>query len=397
MGTMFATCDPSAVWRDILPASRIVIVGMCSLAIAMGIGRFAYTPLLPMMQNDGLLSILGGGLLASVHFVGYWLGAVYADKLPYSPKSTLQLSLIAVGVSTLGMGLTENFVVWSILRWLAGLCSAFTLVLVSNFYIKHLAEIDHADKHGWVFSGVGAGIVVAGLGTLALMIYQIDSSTSWLIFGMLSLLAAIVVSIHIGTEIPDTRSVATKDNSGRSSLIWSIIIPYGALGIGYVIPATYLPVMARDVIPSPLVFGWAWPIFGVTAFLSTLLASRLQRTFSVRQIWITSQFIMAFGLLLPVLYPHIATIITAGISVGGTFMIITMMGMKEAHRIAPANDIMRHLVAMTVAFASGQIIGPVFASWIYALSQSFSASLVFASVILAATALALGTKSGNKE
>jgi MFS family permease len=369
---------------------------MCSLAIAMGIGRFVYTPLLPLMQNDGLLSMAGGGLLASVHFLGYWLGAVYAAKLPYSPKSTLRLSLIAIGLSTLGMGLTEKFVVWSILRWLAGLCSAFTLVLVSNFYIKHLTEIDHAEKHGWVFSGVGAGIVVAGLGTLALMVYRIDSSTSWVIFGLLSLLAAFVVSINIGTEISDTRPVATKSKSDRTSLIWSIIIPYGALGIGYVIPATYLPIMARDIIPSPLIFGWAWPIFGATAFLSTLLASRLHRSYSIRQIWITSQCIMAVGLLLPALYPHIVTIIMAGISVGGTFMIITMMGMKEAHRIAPSHDIMRHLGAMTAAFASGQMIGPIFASWIYGLTQSFSAALVFASLMLAATALVLVAKSPNQ-
>lgn len=372
-----------------LPTSRIVIVGLSSLAIAMGIGRFAYTPLLPLMQNDGLLNISDGGLLASIHFLGYWIGAVYAAKLPFAPKSTLRFSLITISLCTLGMGLTDNFVVWSIFRLLAGICSAFTLVLVSNFYIKHLTEIDHAERHGWVFSGVGLGIVVVGLGTLALMIAQIGSLISWQIFGLLSLVAAIVVSINIGTEISDTRPVANNRKSDRTPLIWSIIIPYGALGIGYVIPATYLPIMARDIIPSPLVFGWAWPIFGATAFLSTLLASRLQRTFSIRQIWITSQITMAFGLLLPALYPHIATIIIAGISVGGTFMIITMMGMKEAHRIAPSHDIMRHLSAMTAAFACGQMIGPIFASWIYGLTQSFSASLVFASVILAATVLML--------
>ncbi len=363
----------------------------------MGIGRFAYTPLLPMMQNDGLVSIENGGLLASVHFLGYWLGAVYAAKLPYSPKSILRFSLLAIGISTLGMGVTDSFVIWSILRWLAGLCSAFTLVLVSNFYIKHLTEMDRADKHGMIFSGVGAGIVVAGLGTLALMIGKVDSSTSWLIFGVLSLVSALIVSFNIGTEISNTPPVRTKSKSARTPLIWSIIIPYGALGIGYIIPATYLPVMARDIVPSPMVFGWAWPIFGATAFLSTLVASRLQKIYSIRMIWVVSQIIMAIGLLLPALYPHIVTIILAGISVGGTFMIITMMGMKEVHRIAPSHDIMRHLGAMTAAFAGGQMIGPMFASWIYGLTQSFSTSLIFASLILVATLLALAAKSANEE
>jgi hypothetical protein len=54
---------------------RITLVGLVSLALAMGIGRFAFTPLLPMMREDGLVTIMEGGFLASVHFFGYWLGA----------------------------------------------------------------------------------------------------------------------------------------------------------------------------------------------------------------------------------------------------------------------------------------------------------------------------------
>jgi len=121
------------------PIFRITVVGLVSLAIAMGIGRFAFTPLLPLMQDDGLLTIADGGMLASVHFLGYWLGAVFVARLPYSPKATLRFSLIAIGISTIGMGLTNNFFIWMFLRWLCGVCSAFALVLVSNFYIKYLA------------------------------------------------------------------------------------------------------------------------------------------------------------------------------------------------------------------------------------------------------------------
>ncbi len=95
---------------------RITLVGFVSLALAMGIGRFAFTPLLPMMREDGLVSITDGGLLASVHFLGYWLGAVFATKIPFPPKMMLQLSLLAIGVSTVGMGVTDDFTVWLIFR-----------------------------------------------------------------------------------------------------------------------------------------------------------------------------------------------------------------------------------------------------------------------------------------
>ena len=123
-------------------------------------------------------------------------------------------------------------------------------------------------------------------------------------------------------------------------------------------PITHLPVMAREIVQSPAIFGWSWPVFGVAAFVSTLLVARLQRHVSNRRIWAASQIVMAVGLLLPVVHPHIITIIIAGICVGGTFMIITMAGIKEAHRIAPPHDVMRHIAVMTAAFATGQMIGP---------------------------------------
>ncbi len=368
---------------------RVVLVGLASLAIAMGIGRFAFTPLLPLMQDDGLASIADGGVLASVHFVGYWLGAVFAARLPFSPKTTLRFSLVVIGACTLGMGLVDSFPIWLGLRWLAGVCSAFTLVVVSSALIKHLASVGQTEKQGWVFAGVGAGIAIAGLGTLAIMAGQVSSSAGWQIFGAVTLVAAIVVCLSLGPEVTGIRHSVRKDSTQRSPFVWRLVIAYGAAGMGYIIPATYLPVMARDAIPSPLIFGWAWPVFGAAALLSTILASGLHKRYSNRQIWIASQIVMAAGLLLPVVHQHIVTIVIAGICVGGTFMIITMMGMKEVHRIIPAEDAVRHIAVMTAAFASGQMIGPVFAGSLYDVTQSFSPSLVLTSVVLIATAIPL--------
>ena len=376
---------------------RISVVGLVSLAIAMGIGRFAFTPLLPLMQDDGLVSINDGGILASVHFLGYWLGAVFATRLRYAPKFTLRLSLITIGICTLGMGVTDSLSIWLVLRWLSGVCSAFALVLVSNYYIKLLTDVGRAEMQGWVFSGVGAGITIAGLGVLAIMVSHIGSVLSWQIFGVVSLIAVFAVCTQMGSEIPDTRVDAQTRKSQQSPLMWSAVIAYGAAGIGYIIPATYLPIMAREIVQSPLIFGWTWPVFGAAAFVSTLLAAWLQRRFSNRQIWAASQIVMAVGLVLPVFAPHIATIIIAGVCVGGTFMIITMMGMMEAHRIAPPGDVMRHIAVMTASFATGQMIGPVFASSIYDLTGSFSASLLITSVVLVTTALTLVVSSAKQE
>ena len=376
---------------------RITLIGLVVLALAMGIGRFAFTPLLPMMRSDGLISISEGGFLTAVHFLGYWLGAVFATKIPCPPKKLLQLSLFGIGIGTVAMGVTDEFTVWSTGRFLTGVCSAWSLVLVSNYYLKYLANNDRVGVvlQGWIFSGVGAGIAIAGLSCLVFMLSQISSALSWQIMGGASLLVGGIICFNMGAEIPAQRPVNQHRESAHSPLDWRIIIAYGVMGMGYIIPATYLPVMAREIVQSPLIFGWSWPIFGAAAFVSTIFAAKLHRRYSNRQLWAISQVVMAVGLMLPVFYPNILTIFSAGLCVGGTFMIITMTGMKEAHRIAPAHDVIRHIAVMTASFATGQMIGPVFASTVYDLTQSFAFSLVSTSVALIITAMTLMNSSAQ--
>ncbi|MDA7947785.1 MAG: YbfB/YjiJ family MFS transporter [Hyphomicrobiaceae bacterium] len=369
---------------------RLALAGLTALTLAMGVGRFAFTPLLPMMESDGLLSVSQGGLLASVHFAGYWVGALLAARLSFSPAVILQLSLVAIALTTLGMGLSDDMTIWLALRFFAGVFSAFTLVLVSNHIVKRLQVGGRSDLQGWVFSGVGAGIAAVGLGVLALMADDADSMAAWQITGAVSLALAVLLCLQFQGKF--TSGDATSGPGGtpeRVPLAWRPILAYGALGVGYIIPATYLPVMARDVIDAPLIFGWSWPVFGLAAFISTPLAIRAERLFSNRQIWAVSQYAMAAGLLFPAFVSHISAIIIAGVCVGGTFMVITMAGMKEAHRIAAGADVQRHIAVMTAAFATGQMIAPAIAGWAYAAAQSFAAPLMLASAALALTAILL--------
>jgi len=376
------TVSPSPV---LISCLRIVSGGLVSLAIAMGIGRFVFTPLLPLMRDEGRVTIADAGLIASVHFLGYLLGALFAAHLTRSPRRTFQVSLMTIALATLGMGLTDNSVAWLTFRFLCGVCSALILVLISNYALKHLFERDQAHLQGWVFSGVGAGMAFAGLGTLALMAGGLDSTIGWLGFGLMSLAGALALSALIGGIMPKAAAAQPPRSTQRSRLIWRNILAYGAMGIGYVVPATYLPAMAREVIASPLVFGWSWPVFGFAAFLSTLVAARLNRTFDDRRIWAVSQLIMAFGVVVPAILPGIVPILIAALCVGGTFMTITMAGMKEAHRTAPENQVQRHIAAMTASFAFGQMVGPILAGWAYEATGSFSAPLVAAGIVLAVT------------
>ncbi len=368
---------------------RVALAGAAALALAMGIGRFVFTPLLPMMRADGLLTVSEGGLLASAHFLGYLMGAVSAAWITISPRGLMRFALIAIAGATFAMGLDPSPYIWLALRWLAGLCSAWVLVLAGNHYVKYLASGGHGELQSWLFAGVGAGIIIAGLGALALTVGGAGSAVAWQIFGTGSLGVAALLCWTMGPELPGRQERTVTRGSRAAPLDWTAITAYGAAGLGYIIPATYLPVMARETVSSPWIYGSIWPVFGVAAFVSTLLAARFHRRWSNRAVWSVSQLVMAAGLLLTAFHPHIVSFAIAGLCVGGTFMIITMAGIREAHRISPADTVATHIAALTAAFATGQMIGPGLAGVLYDLSGDFAGALVLTGVILAATSVLL--------
>lgn len=376
---------------------RLTTVGFVAFALAMGAGRFAYTPLLPMMREEGLLTVSDGSLVASIHFLGYWMGAIIAAKVPLAPRTLLRASVLICGAATLVMGWVESVAVIAALRWVVGVCSAWVLVLVGNFIVRTLAESGRSVCQGIVFSGVGGGIALVGLACLAFMVAGIDSATSWRIVGMVCLVVAAAVCFALGSEFPRTREPRAMRGRQRRPLVWPMLVGYGVAGMGYIVPATYLPLMARDIVSDPLIFGWSWPIFGLAAFASTLVAARFRRLYSDRSIWAACQLVMAGGIVLPVLFPHIVGVALSGLLVGGTFMIVTMAGMQEAHRVAPQADAIRHIASMTAAFATGQMVGPIFAGSVYAITESFDAILLASAAAVAATAAMLVFVPSPKE
>ncbi len=122
-------------------ALRIAFAGALALAVAMGIGRFAFTPILPMMQEDAGLSIIAGGWLASANYLGYLLGALAATVWPLRGNAALIGSLLGIAVVTFAMGLTGEFSIWVVLRFAAGVASALAFIAVTTRCMPALASV----------------------------------------------------------------------------------------------------------------------------------------------------------------------------------------------------------------------------------------------------------------
>jgi predicted MFS family arabinose efflux permease len=371
---------------------RVALAAMAALAVSQGIGRFAFTPILPMMQQDAGLSVSGGGWLASANYAGYLVGALWAVRLRLSARNVIRAALAVIVASTAAMALHGGFALWVALRALAGVASAWVLVFVSAWSLERIAALGGLSLCGVVYAGVGAGIVVAGVACLALMNLHAGSSAAWTVLGIIALAATTVIWPVFGTGGAAQAAPREERSALRGRDFWRLVICYGAYGFGYIIPATFLPVMAKAIVSDPMLFGWAWPVFGLAALTSTLLAQRARR--SLRGIWAASHFVMAAGVVMPLVLPGLAGIIVAALCVGGTFVVITQVGLQEARAVAGAHA--RSLIAaMTSAFALGQILGPVAVAVLAQATGAFSGALLLAAALLAVSGLAL-TPAGSR-
>ena len=384
--------ETATVPRGAHAPRTIALAGLAALAVAMGIGRFAFTPILPMMQQDVGLTVEGGGWLAAANYFGYLVGALSATLIRIPPRAAIRGGLASIGVTTLAMGLTSQFSTWVILRFAAGVASAWVLISVSAWALGRLAPLRRPLLNGAVFAGVGVGMTAAGLVCLALLFLRAHGADAWIALG-LAALATTAIAWRIVGAGDDLPPPAHGDARATRGVGWDaeavrLILCYGAFGFGYIIPATFVPAMARQAIGDPAIFGWAWPVFGVAAAASTFVGALAPRVGGNRRLWMISHLVMACAVVLPIAVPGIVGIILAAVGVGGTFMVATMAGMQEA-RLVRGVHATGLMAALTSAFALGQIAGPLLVSSLVGAGDGFRGPLALAAAVLVASAWAL--------
>ena len=355
-------------------------VGLLALASAMGIGRFSLTPILPLMQQDMGLTLAQGGWLATGNYLGYLAGALVCMAFTPRPVRAIRGGLICVAVLTVAMGLGHSPWLWLAFRFSAGVASAFVLVGVSAWAMPILARCNKGRWSGFVFAGVGIGIVFAGLVGLAAGLDAWGSRSTWIIMGVVAAGLALFLWWPLAANLVPADAVASR-MSGMPRRAFVAAACYGLFGYGYIIPATFLPALAREYIDNPAVFGWVWPVFGAAAALSTLAAARFGDRLAPRRLWRRAQWVLAAGVLAPVFSLNVVTLLTAAVCVGGTFMVITMAGIKDVLRVA-GPQASQGVGMMTAAFAVGQIAGPLTVSLLAGSSSTFRVASIIAALAL---------------
>nr|WP_323120942.1 YbfB/YjiJ family MFS transporter [Burkholderia alba] len=362
------------------------------MAVALGIGRFAFTPLLPLMLAGGELDIRHGGWLASANYAGYFVGAMTCARLAASPAGMVRAGLAATVLLTLAMGVACPFGVWALVRFVGGIVSAWTFVFASQWGLRRLAELDAPAWSGVIYTGPGFGIVVTGLIGSALAGQR--SALGWIGFAAVSaVLAAIVWRVFAepsprraaSAAPPPPSAVPGGARQARADACWLVLL-YGLPGFGYIITATFLPVIARAALPAgspwPDLF---WPMFGAALIVGALLGARLPVRWDNRALLACSCALQAAGVALGIVWPTASGFSLGSILIGLPFTAITLFAMREARRLhgERAAGLMGYA---TASYGIGQIAGPLIAAPLAAHSGSFAPALW-----LAVASLMIGT------
>lgn len=365
---------------------------MLALVVAMGIGRFVYTPILPMMIEEIGLSASQAGVIASSNFAGYLLGAVIAatSLLKGSRRVWMLAALSASAVTTILMAWTDGYLQFLLLRFAAGVFSAWVLVFASALIIGQLVAAGRARLSALHFAGVGAGIIAASLLTAVAAHTAGGWRGAWLYNGAFALILAGCVACLVD-ESGETAMSAKTRGDGHRTIIW-LLAAYGLFGFGYVITATFIIQIVRALNYSLAIETWIWVLVGAAAVLSVWFWDNIANRVGNCRAFAMACICESIGVAASVLLANIAGLVFASLLLGGTFMGITALGLAEAHNRCKG-DLRHALAMMTAVFGIGQIAGPVAAGYMHDISGSFLLPSLLASGALLAAAMLVHIRS----
>jgi predicted MFS family arabinose efflux permease len=354
--------------------------GAAGLGAAMGLGRFAYTPILPLMTAQAALTPQAAGALATANYVGYLAGALAGTASPRLARSTVawRSSLVVLVLTLAAMPLAPNPIGWILLRSVAGFASAVVFVIAVN------SMMDHLPPHlpGWGFGGVGLGIALSGALVLAMPATARWQGAWWSAATLAAVLGAGAWTMRGGTRPRADTPAAEPQRSGHR---WFAVlfVSYSLEGVGYIIAGTFLVAAIRASSPGWLGNG-AWLVVGVAAVPSAALWAWLCARWSHPSLLAGALLLQAFGIALPALAPGTVTAIIGAILFGATFIGVSTMALAAGRLLGFAGAV----ALLTSGYSVGQIIGPVVVTPL--LHQGYSHALLAAALIVLLAAMVAG-------
>ena len=360
----------------------LILTGIAALTIAVGIGRFSYTPILPYMISELNLTTTEAGLIASSNYLGYLLGSLIPifPQFPKNIRSIFIYSIFISIISLFAMGLTNTFEVFILIRFIHGIFSAFVLILGTSLIVSHVQKKGKIFLGTAHFSGVGLGMALSAIVVSYLGFLNFTWDELWFSIGIL----AIMLSFQIikFTPIQKAEVKYNLKSKNKTNLGFSLItISYGLYGFGYVAFGTFISTMSRLTPGLEKTEPYVWFVVGVTGIPSVFFwnwfGSKIGNDIGL----FLANLILGLGVLFSVLINNEFGIFISCILFGLSFVPITSMCLLEGQKRFSGSFIISTAI-LTFSFSIGQMIGPYLSGLLTDYYGSFFFSMIISGIVL---------------
>lgn len=373
---------------------RVLYSGILGLLLFLGVARFSYTPLLPLMREQAGLGVAAGGWLAAANYAGYLSGALLAANInDLGLKDRLyRIGMLLAVATTILMGLSDNVWVWAVSRFLAGLSTAAGMLLGSGLIMNWLMRHQHRPELGIHFSGIGLSIAGCSL-AVAGMSEWFDWQMQWFVLSAIGALL-VIPAWHWLPRPPPTAAGAPAqhmaDNPPSAAVFRLLMAAYFCAGVGYVVSATFM-VAIVNALPNMAGKGnWVFLVAGLAAAPACIAWDLIARRTGQVTALILAGLLQAVGILLPVLGGTLLAALAGAVLFGGTFAGMVSLVLTMAGRYYPSKPA-KMMGKMTISYGVAQIMAPAVTGWLATHNGgSYAQGLYLASAVMVLGALLLG-------
>ena len=345
------------------------IAGVAAVALAIGVARFALTPVAPLMLASGALHGIGAvARMAMANYLGNLAGtALCVTVIPRTAQlRALRIGAVTIVLVTAAMAGSAAGPSWLLLRAVAGVAGAVVFVCGSSIVISGLDPRNATAGSARLYRGIGGGIALAALVVMPATGWR----SAWLYLAVLAAVLAFPAcrwirqpSAGIGTRGPggpDQRLLDQRLLERRRPSVHAMTALCAAFfleGLGYIVTGTFLP----DLSDRTLSGGQIWLIAGLAAVPSCALWGGFVSRRGLARVLPAAFAVQAAGIALPALVPSTGAGLLSAVLFGGTFAAIVAMVFAWA-RALPGGPSPRSIGVLACCYGAGQVLGPLLAS-----------------------------------
>jgi predicted MFS family arabinose efflux permease len=337
---------------------RATLAGFCASFVGIGLARFAYTPLVPVLIAARWFEPAAAVYLGAANLAGYLAGALLARPMAARAPAArvLQAMMLLATAAFFACAWPLSFLWYFLWRFAAGLAGGALMALAAPAVLPQVPAARRGLAGGAVFTGVGLGIAASG--TLVPLLLGAGLAATWCGLGALALVLTALAwrGWPEAAAAPRPATAWRPAPSGADAALPALYAEYALNAVGLVPHMVFLvDFIARGLGRGLAAGAQAWLLFGLGALIGPMLAGYAGDRLGFARALRLAFIVQAAAVALPAVATGTGALIISSLVAGAFVPGIVPLVLGRIHElIGEASARQRVWSIATGAFALGQ-------------------------------------------